>query len=111
MSAVARPRVPDRALPWLSVLGGLALFERLPRIGVLPSRHFPPVSKTISTLADQVSQSSFWEAVGNTVQGWALGLLTAARLAIPIGIVVGSSSLASRSLRAVIELLRPIPSV
>jgi ABC-type nitrate/sulfonate/bicarbonate transport system permease component len=108
---VARPRVPDRALPWLSVLGVLALFELLPRIGVLPSRHFPPISKTLSTLADQVTQSSFWDAVSNTVQGWALGLLIAAALAIPLGIVIGSSALAYRSLRAVIELLRPIPSV
>src|SRR5256714_13442895 len=111
MDGVARPRVPDRALPWLSVLGVLALFELLPRIGVLPSRHFPPISKTLSTLGDQFTQSSFWSAVGNTVQGWALGLLIAAALAIPIGIVVGSSSLAYRSLRAVIEFLRPIPSL
>src|SRR4051812_36526202 len=111
MSAVARPRVPDWALPWLSVLGVLALFEVLPRIGVLPSRHFPPISKTLSTLGDQLTQSSFWSAVGNTVQGWALGLLIAAALAIPVGIVVGSSGLAYRSLRAVIEFLRPVPSV
>ena len=34
------PRVPDWALPWASVLGVLALFEVLPRIGVLPSDYF-----------------------------------------------------------------------
>jgi ABC-type nitrate/sulfonate/bicarbonate transport system permease component len=104
-------RVPDRALPWLSVLGVLALFELLPRIGVLPSDHFPPISETLSTLFDQLGESRFWEAVGNTLEGWALGLGIAAGLAIPIGIVIGSSRLLYRATRGVIEFLRPIPSV
>jgi len=104
-------RIPDRALPWLSVLGVLALFELLPRIGVLPSDHFPPISETLSTLFDQLGESRFWEAVGNTLEGWALGLGIAAGLAIPIGIVIGSSRLLYRATRGVIEFLRPIPSV
>jgi len=104
-------RIPDRALPWLSVLGVLALFELLPRIGVLPSDHFPPISQTLSTLFDQLGESRFWEAVGNTLEGWALGLGIAAGLAIPIGIVIGSSRLLYRASRGLIEFLRPIPSV
>jgi ABC-type nitrate/sulfonate/bicarbonate transport system permease component len=104
-------RIPDRALPWLSVLGVLALFELLPRIGVLPSDHFPPISETLSTLFDQLGESRFWEAVGNTLEGWALGLGIAAGLAIPIGIVIGSSRLLYRAARGLIEFLRPIPSV
>ena len=104
-------RIPDRALPWLSVLGVLALFELLPRIGVLPSDHFPPISETLSTLFDQLGESRFWEAVGNTLEGWALGLGIAAGLAIPIGIVIGSSRLLYRASRGLIEFLRPIPSV
>ena len=104
-------RIPDRALPWLSVLGVLALFELLPRVGVLPSDHFPPISETLSTLFDQLGESRFWEAVGNTLEGWALGLGIAAGLAIPIGIVIGSSRLLYRASRGLIEFLRPIPSV
>jgi ABC-type nitrate/sulfonate/bicarbonate transport system permease component len=104
-------RIPDRVLPWLSVLGVLALFELLPRVGVLPSDHFPPISETLSTLFDQFGESRFWEAVGNTLEGWALGLGIAAGLAIPIGIVIGSSRLLYRATRGVIEFLRPIPSV
>ena len=107
----SRARVPDRALPWLAVVGALALFEVLPRIGVLPSNHFPPVSQQISTLVEQAGHGSFWTAVGNTLQGWALGLGIAAVLGVPIGIVVGSNQLLYRALRGVIEFLRPIPSV
>jgi ABC-type nitrate/sulfonate/bicarbonate transport system permease component len=98
-------------LPWASVLGVLALFEILPRIGVLPRDHFPPISETLGTLVEQLREESFWQAVSNTLQGWALGLGIAAALAIPIGIVIGSSRLLYRASRGVIEFLRPIPSV
>jgi ABC-type nitrate/sulfonate/bicarbonate transport system permease component len=121
LSTVARPaagrssspaiRLPDWALPWASVAGVLLLFELLPRIGVLPRDHFPPISESLGTLLEQLGEASFWEAVGNTLQGWALGLGIAAALAIPIGIVIGSSGLLYRSTRGVIEFLRPIPSV
>jgi ABC-type nitrate/sulfonate/bicarbonate transport system permease component len=117
-TATARPtrdarrlRVPDWALPWLSVAGVLVLFDLLPRIGVLPRNHFPPISETIGTLGEQMGESAFWEAVWNTLQGWALGLGIAAALAIPLGIVIGSNALLYRSSRGLIEFLRPIPSV
>jgi ABC-type nitrate/sulfonate/bicarbonate transport system permease component len=106
-----RPSLPGWALPWVSVVGILALFEVLPRIGVLPRDHFPPISQTLETLGEQLTAGSFWEAVGNTLQGWALGLGIAAALAIPLGIVIGSSRLLYRALRGLIEFLRPIPSV
>jgi ABC-type nitrate/sulfonate/bicarbonate transport system permease component len=112
--AAARPpslRVPDWLLPLASVAGVLVLFDVLPRIGVLPRDHFPPISETLSTLADQLGEASFWEAVANTLQGWALRLGIAAALAIPTGIVIGSSRLLYRAMRGVIEFLRPIPSV
>ena len=121
MTSVARPaagrpgraplRVPDRLLPWASIVGVLVLFDVLPRIGILPRDHFPPISETLSTLGEQLGEASFWEAVGNTLQGWALGLGIAAALAIPIGIVIGSNRILYRAMRGVIEFLRPIPSV
>lgn len=89
----------------------LVLFDVLPRVGVLPSDHFPPISETLGTLGEQLGEGSFWDAVANTLQGWALGLGIAAALAIPIGIVVGSNRLLYRALRGLIEFLRPIPSV
>jgi ABC-type nitrate/sulfonate/bicarbonate transport system permease component len=103
--------VPDSILPWVSVVGVLALFDILPRIGLLPRDHFPPITETLGTLGEQLGEASFWEAVGNTLQGWALGLGIAAALAIPIGIVIGSSRLLYRATRGLIEFLRPIPSV
>jgi ABC-type nitrate/sulfonate/bicarbonate transport system permease component len=98
-------------MPWLGVATTLVLFELLTRTEAISSRHFPPPTEMFSALADQVTTGEFWAAVGNTMQGWALGLAVAAAIAIPVGIVVGSSRPLYRSVRAVIEFLRPIPSV
>jgi ABC-type nitrate/sulfonate/bicarbonate transport system permease component len=106
-----RPRIPDRALPWVSVLAVLALFEILPRAGILPEAHFPPMSQILGALAAGMVAGAFWIAVGNTLQGWALGLGLALVTAVPLGIVIGSTHLLYRAVRVLIEFLRPVPSV
>jgi ABC-type nitrate/sulfonate/bicarbonate transport system permease component len=93
------------------VLSVLALFELLSRAELISSRYFPPPTEIFAALVDQAQTPEFWEAVGQTLQGWALGLGIAAAIAIPGGILIGSSRLLYRSVRVVIEFLRPIPSV
>jgi ABC-type nitrate/sulfonate/bicarbonate transport system permease component len=93
------------------VLVVLGVLELLTRGEVISPRYFPPPSEMFAALFDELGTSEFWSAVGSTLQGWALGLGIAALIAIPLGIVIGSSRLLYRSLRAVIEFLRPIPSV
>jgi ABC-type nitrate/sulfonate/bicarbonate transport system permease component len=97
--------------PILAVAGVLGLWELLARTGVLNERHVPSMTDTVAELADQLGDPDFWSAVGSTLQGWALGLGIAAALAVPLGIVIGSSPLLYRSVRFVVEFLRPIPSV
>jgi ABC-type nitrate/sulfonate/bicarbonate transport system permease component len=103
--------VPGWALPLLGVAAVLALFELLPRAGIIDRHFFPPVSQMLRALADRVETTAFWRALGQTLTGWAMGLAIAAAAAIPIGMLLGSSRVGYRSLRAVIEFLRPIPSV
>jgi ABC-type nitrate/sulfonate/bicarbonate transport system permease component len=98
-------------MPWLGVAVVLGLFELLTRTDAISSRHFPPPTEMFSALADEVVTAGFWSAVGNTMQGWAVGLAVAAAIAIPLGVVIGSSAVLYRALRGVIEFLRPIPSV
>jgi ABC-type nitrate/sulfonate/bicarbonate transport system permease component len=98
-------------LPWLGIAFVVGLGELLTRAEVISSRHFPPPSEMFAALADEVTTADFWAAVGNTMEGWAVGLAVACAIAIPVGIVVGSSGLLYRSVRGVIEFLRPIPSV
>jgi ABC-type nitrate/sulfonate/bicarbonate transport system permease component len=97
--------------PAVAVICALALWELVVGIGLLNEDHVPSMTATLGELAELLGDSSFWSAVGNTLQGWALGLAIAAVLAIPLGILIGSSATAYRSVRFVVEFLRPIPSV
>jgi ABC-type nitrate/sulfonate/bicarbonate transport system permease component len=97
--------------PLLAIAGALGLWELLTRAGVLNPDHVPPMTDTVAELARLLQESSFWSAVGSTLQGWALGLGIAAALAVPLGILIGSSATAYRAVRFVVEFLRPIPSV
>src|ERR687890_140001 len=105
------PMLGRWAQAWIGVIGILVLLELIVRVGIIPSRYFPPMTTTFGTLFDQLGQSSFWTAVLQTLQGWALGLGIAALIAIPLGMLIGSNMLVYRGLRPIIEFLRPIPSV
>jgi ABC-type nitrate/sulfonate/bicarbonate transport system permease component len=97
--------------PAVAVICVLALWELVVGIGLLNEDHVPSMSATVAELAELLGDAGFWSAVGNTLQGWALGLGIAAVLAVPLGILIGSSDTAYRSVRFVVEFLRPIPSV
>ena len=68
------------------------------------------MSTTVRELWSLLETHSFWGAVLHTVRGWAIGLGLAAALAVPIGIVLGSSGLLAQAFRVPNEFLRPIPS-
>ena len=68
------------------------------------------MSTTVRELWSLVQTGDFWVAFFETVRGWALGLAVATALAVPIGILLGSSEFAASAFRVPIEFLRPIPS-
>jgi ABC-type nitrate/sulfonate/bicarbonate transport system permease component len=99
------------APPIVAVLLLLALWEAVVRAGLIPETSIPPATSAIGELASQVTQAAMWKAVGNTLEGWVIGLGLAVLLGVPAGILIGSSRWAYRALRVPIEFLRPIPSV
>ena len=106
----ALARLGAVAIPVLSVLAALGLWELISRTEVISQRDLPAMSTTVQALWSMVQTSVFWIAFGQTVRGWAIGLGLAALLAIPIGISLGSSDFAASAFRVPIEFLRPIPS-
>jgi ABC-type nitrate/sulfonate/bicarbonate transport system permease component len=103
-------RLSAVAIPVLSVLAALGLWELISRTEVISQRDLPAMTTTVQALWSMVQTSVFWIAFGQTVRGWAIGLGLAALLAIPIGIALGSSNFAASAFRVPIEFLRPIPS-
>lgn len=93
-----------------SIAAALAFWELISRTGVISEKDLPAMSTTFSEFWSLVQTGAFWHALLQTVRGWAFGLGVAAALAIPTGILLGSSELAATAFRVPIEFLRPIPS-
>jgi ABC-type nitrate/sulfonate/bicarbonate transport system permease component len=95
----------------LGVVAVLVLAELVSRLGIVDARDIPPASAVIRELVDELGASTFWQQVGDTMAGWAVGLAIAVVAGIVIGLVLGSSIYAWSALRPTIEFLRPVPSV
>jgi len=109
-SRVRAAGVASVLLPVLSVAAALALWELVSRTNTISQKDLPAMSTSFRALWTMLQTGAFWSAFLHTVRGWALGLGIAVALAVPIGIVLGSSDFLSRAFRVPIEFLRPIPS-
>jgi ABC-type nitrate/sulfonate/bicarbonate transport system permease component len=99
---------------WLGVAGlagFLALLEVVPRAGLVPDRYLPPTSRIAGALAEELGQPGFWAALGDTLQGWAIGLAVAVAAGVGLGLLIGSVPALRAATASTIEFLRPIPSV
>ena len=89
----------------------LVLGEAVPRLGLVKEAYFPPTSRIAGALGDELADSAFWTALGDTLTGWALGLAIAAGAGIVTGVVVAVVPYLREATASTIEFLRPIPSV
>ena len=103
-------KLADVLVVLLSIVAALVLWELLSRTGAISPQDLPAMSTTVGELWSMAQGSHFWIAFGHTVQGWAVGLLLATVLAVPLGIALGLSDFAAHAFRVPIEFLRPIPS-
>lgn len=110
LPAGRRPR-PAWVLPALGVAVTFGIFELIPRAGLIDARFFPPASAMFRSLFTQIGDGSIWQPVGQTLQGWAIGLAIALVIGLPLGVLIGSLSLLFRATRSIVEFLRPVPSV
>ncbi|MFF7170637.1 ABC transporter permease [Streptomyces pseudovenezuelae] len=104
-------RLQNAALGAAGLAAFLALGEALPRIGLVKEAYFPPTSRIARAFADELADGTFWTALGDTLTGWALGLVIAASAGIVIGVIVSVVPYLREATASTIEFLRPIPSV
>jgi len=103
-------RVLGIALPVVSVLLALVAWELISRSGLISQRDLPAMSTAFRELWSMMTTQGFWGAYWETVRGWLIGIVLATLLAVPIGIILGSSDFLGSAFRVPIEFLRPIPS-
>jgi ABC-type nitrate/sulfonate/bicarbonate transport system permease component len=104
-------QLPSGVLGLAGVLAFLLVWEAIPRLGLADPEYLPPASEVLQIFFRNLGLTSFWEAVGHTMLGWALGLAIASTAAVVLGLVIGSSSFLRQATHSTIEFLRPIPSV
>ncbi|GAA2772300.1 ABC transporter permease [Nonomuraea dietziae] len=93
----------------LGVLGFLLVLEAAGRLGLIEA--LPPVSVVLVTAAGLAVDGSFLSDVGATLSACAAGLLIAVVTAVPAGLLLGTVPAVERSVRPLVEFLRPIPSL
>jgi NitT/TauT family transport system permease protein len=95
----------------LGIAGFLVLWELLGRSPLLPADALPPPSVVFGELVRQLSSPTFYSHVVATLLALLIAIGIAIAIAVPSGLVLGSVPAVRHATRAVIEFLRPIPSV
>ena len=106
-----------RALPALALwraavlVAGLALWTVLAVGGVLPGGLVPTPWAVVVSLGEEIVTLGFWEAIGLTLWGAAVGLVAAGVVGIALGLLMGASGAAELSFRVVVDFGRAFPAV
>lgn len=96
------------------LVGAVALLvtlEVLTRAELANPRYLPPASEVLATTGRVLVDPEFLGNVLGTVRGWVLGMALAILIGVPVGLLLGSSRVAYVASGALVEFLRPIPSV
>ena len=88
-----------------------AVAEVVTRLELVSPRYLPPASTVAARAVSLLGDGEFLRAAGATLAAWALGMAVTVALAVPAGVLLGSSRVCYQATRAVVEFLRPIPSV
>ncbi|OLZ74610.1 ABC transporter permease [Streptomyces sp. IMTB 2501] len=98
----------------LGLLGAAVAFgvcEAVSRAGIVRRGYLPPASEVLARAARLAGDPAFLDGIGVTLRAWALGLGLACAIAVPLGLLLGAVPVVEAAVRAVIEFLRPLPSV
>lgn len=79
--------------------------------GLLDGTIIPSATDTLATMVTELKSTSTWDAIIETLKGWAIALALASIITIPLGILIGANRLLYDVTRPVVEFLRPVPSV
>ncbi len=94
-----------------ALVAALGIWQVLSAAGVVRSDEFPSMTATASALWHQAEAATLWTAVGQTLEGWAIGLAIGVAAALALGTLIGRSGFAYRSVIGVIEFFKAIPVI
>jgi NitT/TauT family transport system permease protein len=111
---IRSPAAGPQARVLRGVVGALLLFillEALTRAELVNPTYLPPASTVLANTGRILTDPEFLGNIAGTLASWSLGMLVAIAIAVPLGVVLGSSWRSYEATATAIEFLRPIPSV
>lgn len=95
----------------LGIAAFMLMAEVLSATGLINRAALPPISTVLAQAVALAANTQFLTAIAATAGAWALGLAIIVAGGVPMGLVLGSVPGVRSATRAIVEFLRPIPSV
>src|SRR5580692_6533606 len=89
----------------------LLLAEAAGRLGIISRSALPLTSSVLWRTVLLAGNGQFIADMGATVEAWAAGLAITVAVGVPLGVLLGSLPGVRVATKAIVEFLRPIPSV
>jgi len=109
----ARPnlRLSNIGLNVAGLAGAVLIWEFASRTNLLPSDYVPPPSFVAIEISHEILTQRWWLSTGRTLSNWLAAIVIGSAIAIPLGLVLGSSEYLYRAFRVPLEFLRAVPPV
>jgi sulfonate transport system permease protein len=104
-------RLSRTALSALGLIAFLALWEALPRLGLLNTTLVPPPSEIPAAFLREVKSGIWLRAVTDSLSHYVVGLLVGGGLGLVLGVVSGMFRPFETLTAWIVRLLRPIPGL
>jgi NitT/TauT family transport system permease protein len=108
-------RHPGRAARWVRGAAGVVAFlllaEAAGRLGLISRAALPLTSSVLWRAVLLAGNGRFLADLGATLEAWAVGMAITVAVGVPLGVLLGSLPGVRFATRAIVEFLRPIPSV
>lgn len=88
----------------------LVLWQAGSMLGWLDERSLPAPTTIVGALSADIRTTELWHAVAASLGAWAAGMALIIVLAVPVGILIGLSSLLYAATNPTLEFIRTIPS-
>lgn len=109
--AMRRHRLLVPALRLLLIVLAVCAWQIVVVTGAVPESAVATPTGVAAQLGPLVTTGAFWSAFWSTVATWAIGLVAATVIAVPAGLLLGSSRIAYRLSRFTMDFLRTIPPI
>jgi NitT/TauT family transport system permease protein len=114
-SATPTARRPSWAGRWARGVTGIVVFlllvEAAGWLGIISRSTLPLASSVLWRTVLLAGNGRFLADLGATVEAWAVGLAITVAAGVPLGVLLGSVPWVRAATKAIVEFLRPIPSV